>query len=95
MARKLSPVASRPSIFKKTDQGVPELEKEADASKPKRIKRTFHIEPELVILLDEIQLQEFRATGQKPELSALVSEGIRLLGQSRQQNGRASEQAES
>lgn len=94
MSRKQSPVASRPSIFKKTDQGVPELQKEVDPTKPKRIKRTFHIEPELVLLLDELQLQEFRATGQKPELSALVSEGIRLLGQSRQQNIQAAGQTE-
>ncbi len=84
MSRKPSPVASRASIFRRTDDGVPELTEKQESEKPKRIKRTFPIDPELVLLLDELQLDEFRRTGRKPELSNLVCEGIRLLGASRQ-----------
>lgn len=86
MSRKPSPVATRPNLFRRTDEGVPELAEKQESEKPKRIKRTFHIAPELVMLLDELQLDEFRRTGHKPELSNLVSEGIRMLGESRQQH---------
>jgi hypothetical protein len=87
MARKESPVASRPNLFRRTDDGVPEIKEERDREKIKRIKRTFYLEPDLVLLLDEMQLAEHRQTGTKPELSNLVSEAIRLLNTTRQQEG--------
>lgn len=85
MARKESPLASRRiggGLFERTDTAAAETE----AAKPARIKRTFHLEPDTVLLLDELQLAQHRATGKKPELSTLVSEAIRLLGEQRQQN---------
>lgn len=42
----------------------------------KRIKRTFHLDPDAVFLLAEIQVAELRRTGRKPELSELVSQAI-------------------
>ncbi len=48
-----------------------------------RIKRTFYLPPEDVLLLSELQLAEYRQTGKKPELSTLVSEAIRLLCEQR------------
>jgi hypothetical protein len=97
MSPRKSPLASRASIFQRTDTGVPELSEPSDVqtsghsnvmssgegtmapSSPRRIKRTFHLPPEDVLLLDELQLTDHRRTGKKPELSALVSEAIRLL----------------
>ncbi len=97
MSPRKSPMASRASIFQRTDTGVPELSERSDVqtagptdgrqpgdgtmapSSPRRIKRTFHLPPEDVLLLDELQLTDHRRTGKKPELSALVSEAIRLL----------------
>lgn len=92
MARKESPVANRRiggGLFERTD--TRELTADEEAPKVKRTKRTFHLEPEVVLLLDELQLEEHRRTGQKPELSNLVSQAIRLLGESRQQAGKESE----
>lgn len=83
MARKDSPVSSRRiggGLFERTDTAAAEPE----PAKPARIKRTFHLEPDTVLLLDELQLAQHRSTGKKPELSTLVSEAIRLLGQQRQ-----------
>ncbi len=51
-----------------------------------RLKRTFHLPPEDVYTLDELQAAEHRCTGKKPELSQLVSEAIRLLSRSRTQD---------
>ncbi len=100
MSPRKSPLANRPSIFQRTDEGVPELIEESEhqdvstsrhqnvqtsdstpimSNSPRRIKRTFHLPPEDVLLLDELQLTDHRRTGKKPELSALVSEAIRLL----------------
>jgi hypothetical protein len=84
-------------LFRKTNNGAPELFEQAnsetskhpDASlsehpvSAKRIKRTFHLEPDVVLLLSEVQVAEQRRTGQKPELSELVSQAIRQLGEQR------------
>ena len=84
MPRKESPVAARKNMFSRTDKEVPQYgDDESKPEKPKRVKRTFHIDADLVLLLDEMQLQEHRNTGRKPELSNLVGEAIRLLATSR------------
>lgn len=105
MTQRKNPLASRPSIFQRTDEGVPELSEQtkhedvrtyrhtdiqtsknltAMSGGTRRIKRTFHLPPEDVLLLDELQLTDHRRTGKKPELSALVSEAIRLLRDQRE-----------
>jgi hypothetical protein len=90
-----SPVASRAAgYFQRTDEGVPELAyqpavetvEQQTSETAKRTKRTYYLPADVAILLEELQLEEYRRTGSKPELSALVAEGIRLLGQSRQEN---------
>ncbi len=101
MTARKNPLAARPSIFHRTDEGVPELASQPDiqpssqldisssgqevaaAQPPRRIKRTFHLPPDVVLLLDELQVADHRRTGKKPELSSLVSEAIRLLGERR------------
>ncbi len=99
MSTRKHPLNDRPSIFRRTDQGVPELADPSDIQEaerlavrhsdqlapPRRIKRTFHLPPEDVLLLDELQVADHRRTGRKPELSALVSEAIRLLRDQRAQ----------
>ena len=53
-----------------------------------RLKRTFHLPPEDVYILDDIQAAEHRRTGKKPHLSQLVSEAIRLLSERHRRNAR-------
>ena len=84
-------LASRPSYFKKTDDGVPELFeqnagetlKQLDTQTSKRTKRTYYLPDDVVEILDELQYEERKRTGEKPELSDLVAQGIRLLATSR------------
>ncbi|HSH60730.1 MAG TPA: hypothetical protein VK988_14055 [Acidimicrobiales bacterium] len=91
MSRK-SPVASRAAgYFQRTDEDVPQMSghslsrmaRQPVIETSKRTKRTYYLPADIAILLEELQLEEYRRTGSKPELSALVAEGIRLLGQSR------------
>jgi hypothetical protein len=80
MARKTSAVANRrvsAGLFEPTDQPV-----ESSPEKAGRAKRTFHIDLDASILLEELQTKRYRTTGAKPALSDLVSEAIRLLDQS-------------
>ena len=97
MSTKKNPVETRASLFRKTDDGAPELSEQQNSGtsehsdiqtsdRPgtaRRIKRTFHLEPDVVLLLSEVQVAEQRRTGQKPELSELVSQAIRQLGEQR------------
>ena len=84
MESKERTLGSRASIFKKTDKGIPELERQAEevkqhgrqAVKQQRIKATFYINPEDVLAIDEMQSNEFRRTGRKPERSDIVSRAI-------------------
>jgi hypothetical protein len=76
-------LGTRGSIFKKTDRVIPELEQHAEvrhtgrqASKRNRIKATFYINPEDVLAIDEMQSNEFRRIGKKPERSDIVSRAI-------------------
>jgi hypothetical protein len=46
-----------------------------------RIKATFYLEPEDIMAIDELQMLRFRATGNKPMKSEIVSEAIKLLKQ--------------
>jgi hypothetical protein len=82
--RKAGPVASRTGLFERTARNTAIQEAVQETSKP-RIKRTFNIPDDVVLLLNEIQLQRYRQTGKKPELSELVTEGIRLLADQDQQ----------
>lgn len=47
-----------------------------------RIKVTVYLEPEDVIAIDELQIQEFRRAGKKPEKSEIVSRAIKEFGKS-------------
>ncbi len=89
MPRKASPVAERPSIFRRTDDGVPEMSEHLDRQtssrlRPKRTKRTFYLPDDVILSLGEIQLARHRQSGSKPELSEIVEEAIRNLVQQQQ-----------
>lgn len=94
MSARKSPVASRASIFRRTDEGVPELSEQqnsktsehSDSATASRMKRTFYLPSDDVLRLSELQLAEQRRTGRKPELSTLVSKAIRLLAENPQQD---------
>ena len=87
MESKERTLSTRGSIFRKTDRVIPEIEKSAEevkrpeqrTSKPNRIKATFYLNPEDVLAIDEMQSNEFRQTGKKPERSELVSRAIQAL----------------
>ncbi|HEY48924.1 MAG TPA: hypothetical protein G4O13_02645 [Dehalococcoidia bacterium] len=79
-------LGTRASIFKKTDKAIPELEEPAeDVKRPpqqpkrQRIKATFYLNPEDVLAIDELQSNEFRQTGKKPERSEIVSRAIQVF----------------
>ena len=90
----------RPTLFRRTDEAVPELEQQdistagqpdGKTSKLPRIKATFYLNPDDIVAIDVMQTEEFQKTGKKPERSELVSRAIQLLRQqgaepARQQN---------
>jgi hypothetical protein len=51
----------------------------APPNKPKLEKVTLYVRPEQVMHLEEIQLQERRRTGKRPDKSDLVQEALDLL----------------
>ncbi len=51
------------------------------ATKVKLQKVTLYVRPEQILKLEEIQLQERRRTGVRPDKSALVQEALDLLFQ--------------
>jgi hypothetical protein len=53
-------------------QGAPE-------SRPKLEKVTLYVRPDQVLQVEEIQLQERRRTGRRPDKSDLVQEALDLL----------------
>lgn len=52
---------------------------QATAIEPPRIQRTFHLSPEDIVRIDELQTREFKRTMKKPEKSDIVAQAIRLL----------------
>jgi hypothetical protein len=86
-------LGTRPSIFRKTDAVIPELDQPAagqehESSKgPKRhrIKATFYLNPEDVLAIDGMQSDEFRKTGKKPERSEIVSRAVQALKELKEQ----------
>ena len=82
-------LGTRATIFRKTDKGIPELDQPAKEvkrpkqrpSKQRRIKATFYLNPEDVLAIDEMQSNEFRQTGKKPERSEIVSQAIQAFKQ--------------
>jgi len=87
-------LGTRGSIFRKTDKVIPELDQPAEEvkrpeqraskqrpSKQRRIKATFYLNPEDVLAIDEMQSNEFRRTGKKPERSQIVSQAIQVFKQ--------------
>jgi len=85
MAGKTSPVSGRKtrttptSLFQRSEE-----ETAVEPEHSETVKKTFHLEPEVVLLLSEIQTDDLRRTGKKPALSGLVGEAVRLLGAARQ-----------
>lgn len=61
------------------DPEVPILE----TSEESRAKRTYYLPTPTIMLLDEIQLGEFKRTGKKPDLSELVKDAIQLLAEAK------------
>jgi hypothetical protein len=55
--------------------------RQKDSQTGERIKATFYLQPEDILTIDEVQMQRFRTTGNKPLRSEVVSEAIKLLGQ--------------
>jgi hypothetical protein len=87
----------RPSLFKRTDEVIPELEQldvgpsgqpDVQPAKQSRVKRTFYLTPEASTAVDEMQLDALKKTGKKPELSDIVSQAILTL---KRQNMQTSE----
>ena len=83
MARSKPSLAGRmeeAGYLQKTDS--PEVLK-TDSPEVARTKRTYYLPTDTIVLLDEIQLDEFRKTGKKPDLSDLVKDAIKLLAEAK------------
>lgn len=75
-------IRERSPLFRRT--GSTEKGSGADG-KRQRIKSTFYLEPEDVLAIDQLQSEEFRRSGKKPERSELVSRAIQeYLGHHRE-----------
>jgi hypothetical protein len=91
MSSKERTLGTRATIFRRTDQGIPELDQRptdaGDVSirplKQPRIKATFYLNPEDVLAIDFIQSEEFREKGKKPERSEIVSWAIQAYKEQR------------
>ncbi|MDQ3704979.1 MAG: hypothetical protein M3437_07120 [Chloroflexota bacterium] len=84
-------LGGRPSIFRKTDKAIPELgeaetgeRSDSQTVKQPRVKATFYLNPEDIVAIDQMQTEDFKRTGKKPERSHIVSRAIQNL--LRQQN---------
>lgn len=92
MAREKT-LAERPSIFRRTDQGIPELDSETprhldiqESRRPgvpvdreARVKATFYLEKDDIVAIDTMQTEEFKRSGKKRERSQIVSQAIREM----------------
>lgn len=80
MTRTKSPLATREGLFQRTDEGVPELQstkkRQPKHEDPSLVKRTYYLPKTLLLRLTEVQVERYRATGEKPELSDLVTEAL-------------------
>lgn len=87
----------RPTIFRRTaaDEQDTETAGQPDVqpARQQRIKATFYLEPADIMAIDQMQTQEFAATGKKPERSHVVSWAIQALFN--QRNSQPSEQPDS
>lgn len=83
MARRKASLAERvdAGYFQKTEDVDAGALPESPNSSMERKKRTYYLPADVLMLLREIQLQRFRETGEEPELSDLVAEGIKRLAE--------------
>ena len=63
---------------KPLDVQAPE-QPDSQATKTQRIKATFYLEPADIVAIDQMQTEEFKRTGKKPERSHIVSRAVQLL----------------
>lgn len=54
-------------------------QRDVQTVKQQRIKATFYLDPEDSIAIDQMQTEQFRKSGKKPERSQIVSEAIQSL----------------
>ncbi len=72
-------MARKVSLGDRRGDAAPEAAQAPPANKPKLEKVTLYVRPEQVMHLEEIQLQERRRTGKRPDKSDLVQEALDLL----------------
>ena len=86
-------LAERPAIFRRTDQGIPELDSETprrldsqesrrpdvSMNREARVKATFYLEKDDIVSIDTMQTEEFKRSGKKRERSQIVSQAIREM----------------
>jgi hypothetical protein len=58
------------------------------ASSPLRLKATFHLTVDDILVIDRLQSLEFSKTGKKPERSQIVSRALHLLARHHKVNAR-------
>ncbi len=68
-------------ITAKQDDRNPAKQENIKTAKQGLVKRTYYLESEVILALNEIQMSRFRETGVKPTSSEIINEAIKLLKQ--------------
>lgn len=72
--------AERPGVQESGLHGVVTLEQsDAPLSEQPRVKATFYLSREDVLVIDRLQSNAFMETGKKPERSQIVSQALQML----------------
>lgn len=65
------------------DDSQSDAPKKPEKKTVEKEKRTFHLDPDVVLLLGQLQGEIWQETKKKPNLSDLVTDGIKLLAEQR------------
>ena len=68
-------------ITARQDDRKPAKQENSKTAKQGLVKRTYYLESEVILALNEIQMSRFRETGVKPTSSEIINEAIKLLKQ--------------
>ena len=74
-------------ITARQDDRKPVKQENSKTAKQGLVKRTYYLESEVILALNEIQMSRFRETGVKPTSSEIINEAIKLLKQQSSEPG--------
>lgn len=90
MTSKENPVQSRSLGTSKRFERTGDESATVEKPKMPRVKRTFHVDEDVVFMLEEYQAKSYRDTRVKQDLSTIVTEAIRQMVEPRLSDAKAS-----